>query len=83
MFENKTGQSYETYNDINVNSFEYKKYAIQNSLVMNEHKMLELKFNLSDAVLLGSGDSVKQTSEVLNKFQLGFDKNILDQDSYT
>ena len=68
MFENKTGQSYETYNDINTNSFEYKKYDLKNSLMMNEHNMLELKINLTDAVLLGSGDSVKQTSEVLNKF---------------
>ena len=49
---------------------------------MNEHNMLELKFNLSDAVLLGSGDSVKQTSEVLNKYKVSFDKNLLDLDSY-
>ena len=45
---------------------------------MNDHGMLELKFDLKDGVLLGSGDSVKQTSEVINKYQVGFDKMLLD-----
>ena len=49
---------------------------------MNQHNMLELKVNLTDGVLLGSSDSVKQTSEVLNKFKITFDKSILDSDSY-
>ena len=74
----KTGQKYETYNNINKNSIDYKMYDLKQDLIFNEHDMLELKFNLSDAVLLGSSESVSKTSEVINKFQLGFDMIVLE-----
>ena len=43
-------------------------------IVVNEHKMLELKFNVSEVVLLGSGSSIEQTEEVLSSFQLTFNE---------
>ena len=83
MFELKRGQEYSIYNKtINKDPFEYHKYDLQKALKMNQHGMLELQIELKDGVLLGSSDSVKQTSEVINKFRLGFDKKALYKDAY-
>jgi len=43
-------------------------YDLSDSLVNNSQGILELQFNLSDAGLLGSGDSVMKTTELLNQF---------------
>ena len=66
MFEEKLGQEYKLYNNINEDPFTFKEYP--NKLVMNEHKMYELKLNLSDVVLKGSGNSIDFMPEVLTKY---------------
>ena len=57
MFETKVGFEYETYNDINENIYEWKKYN-GTELRNNSHGLLELPFDLSDATLMGSSDHV-------------------------
>ena len=54
MFEAKNGDMYETFNGINKDTFTWKNYE-NTKLERNNHKILELMFDLSDATLLGSG----------------------------
>lgn len=66
MFELRDGPNYSMYNNINENSFDWK---IEKSVLeTNEHDLLELKFNTSKAVLLGSSDSVFKVPEVINRY---------------
>ena len=67
MFETKVGFEYETYNDINDNIFEWKKYN-GTELRNNSHGLLELPFDLSDATLMGSSDHVLKMTEVISRF---------------
>ena len=60
--------------------YTYKKYAKE--VITNEHSLLELKFNISDAILLGSGDSVQSMTEVISKYQLQFNNKKLMYDAF-
>lgn len=44
--------------------------------------MMEMKFNIKDATLLGSASSYNATTEVLNTFRVGFNKFKLKVDAY-
>lgn len=68
------------YNNINMHSFDWKYY--DQNLITNSHELLELKFNISDAVLLGSSDSVDKMPKIISKFQLQFNEKKLYQDAY-
>lgn len=70
MFELKSGQNYKMFNKINRNFLAWKRY--ERNLTLNEHDMFELKFNLSDAHLFGSGDSNEKMDEVINRYRLQF-----------
>ena len=79
LYFTRNGQSYDIYNNLNKDPFTYKKY--ENDLQNNPHNMMELRFNLSDSVLLGSENSFNATTEVLNNFQLTFDRFKLKVDA--
>ena len=66
LFEIKKGRQYDIFNNLNEDSFTYKSY--NKILKMNDQQMMELQFNISDAVLLGSGSSIHLTEEILNKY---------------
>lgn len=70
MFEIRSGLKYEMFNNMNKHSFDWKMY--NQSIARNDHDLLELKFNISDAILKGSGDSVVNMPEVISKYQLQF-----------
>lgn len=55
MFETRAGFEYETYNNINNNIFEWKKYNGTN-LRNNSHGLIELPLDLSDATMMGTSD---------------------------
>jgi hypothetical protein len=67
MFEQKQSSLYKTYNSINANIFEWKKYN-STILQMNSHDLLELQFDLSDATLMGSSDYIQKMPEVLTRY---------------
>ena len=81
MFQKRSGQSYATYNNINLNSIDYKYYDLEKALITNEHDVLELQFNLTDVALLGSEESFKKTEEVINTLRVTFDKEALEEHS--
>ena len=68
MFEMRQGMKNAMFHGINKHSFDWKIY--NNTLTHNSHNLLELQFNLSDAVLLGSGDSMEQIPEVISTYQV-------------
>jgi len=68
MFELKQGQDYSVFNKTTTDMFNWKKYNVDKSLLTNRHKMAELKLNITDAVLLGSANSVALQPEVLSRF---------------
>ena len=69
MFETKADSQYETYNSINKNIFEWKKYN-SSSLQQNSHGLLEMNFDISDATLQGSSDHIEKMTEVVSRYQL-------------
>jgi hypothetical protein len=69
MFELKSDSVYETWNDINENIFEWKKYD-NAGLQTNSHGLLELKFDLTDATLKGTGDHLDKMQEVVSRYQI-------------
>jgi hypothetical protein len=80
LYFTREGQSYEIYNNLNLDPTSHKMY--NNSLRNNPHNMMELQFNLNDSTLLGSENSFNATKEILNNFQLRFDKFKLSVDAY-
>lgn len=59
------------YNGINKHTHDWKIY--HTTLKRNSHNLLELQINTSDAVLMGSGDSVEKIPEVVSKYQVQLD----------
>ena len=82
MFELKDGQDYNLYNNINADPFTWKMYNISEQLQENEHSMLEIRLDISDAVLMGSANSVKNLKEVISTYQVEFDNKMLRRDAY-
>lgn len=80
LFEIRDGLTFSMFNNINEHSFDWKYYG--QNIETNGHNLLELKFNVSDAVLLGSSDSVDSIPEVTSKYQLQFNEKKLYQDAY-
>ena len=70
MFELKDGQTYSIFNNSNVDAFTWKNYDLGASLYYNAHEMQEVKFNVSDAVLLGSTSSVEKLPEIISRFRV-------------
>ena len=60
------------FNNLNENKLTWKKYP--NKLVKNGHNMLEMKVNLTDTELMGSGDNFEPMKEVLSRFQLSLNE---------
>ena len=81
LYFKRSGQTYDIYNDLNTDPFTYKMY--ENEIRPNLHRMRELVYNLNDSVLLGSENSFNATTEVLNNFQLRFNKFKLQKDAYS
>ena len=80
MYEEKLGQDYDIYKSLNPDPFTFKKYS--NNLVLNSHKMYELKFNTTDIDLKGSGNSIHFTPELLTKFRVNNNFQNIYKDSY-
>jgi hypothetical protein len=48
---------------------------------MNSHDLLELKFDISDATLQGSADFIQKMPEVVSRYQLRFDFNLVQENA--
>ena len=81
MFEIKEGFQYNSYNNINENIYEWKIYN-QSNLKLNEHGLLEMPFDLSDATLKGSGDHKEKMSEVISRYQIRVNNQKLKEDAF-
>jgi hypothetical protein len=44
--------------------------------------MMEVKLETIDATLLGSDQSVEKMKEVINRYQITYQKNMLNKDAY-
>mmetsp|Transcript_11455 Transcript_11455/g.17256 ORF Transcript_11455/g.17256 Transcript_11455/m.17256 type:complete len:177 (+) Transcript_11455:261-791(+) len=81
MFETKNGSKYMTYNGINDDIFTWKSYENSTEVVENNHNLLELKFDLSDAVLMGTENHLEKMNQVISRYQIRVDQNLVKQDS--
>jgi hypothetical protein len=68
MFEYQDGYKISNYNGINKNLFEWKNYKSFNNFTLNEHQLYELKFDLSDATLLGTPNHKERMPYVIPKY---------------
>ena len=82
MFEMKDGQTYSIFNNSNEDAFTWKQYDLAASLYYNAHEMQEVKFNVSDAVLLGSTSSVEKLPEIISRFRVNLNMQKLYYDAY-
>lgn len=90
MFTKRNGLKTDVFdNKLNKDFFDYKYYNTDEKtgihmepLIRNNHGLLELQFNLSDAVLKGSSDSFDQIEEVISTYQLQFNMYRLFRDAY-
>lgn len=80
MFELRDGRNFSLYNSINEDPFTWKKY--NTTLIKNKHQLMELQFNLTDAELLGSADSFSQQPELTSRYQLYFNRFMLNKNAY-
>lgn len=64
---------YKTYNAVNKDSMTWKAYPEFNSISYNDRGMAELKFNLSDAYLLGTKNHKDRMDVVETRYQVRFD----------
>ena len=64
-----------TYGDTNPSIYEWKSYKETETIVQNSHGLLELKFVLDDATLLGSSDYLEPMKEVISRYQARLDRN--------
>ena len=67
MIESRQGNRYSPYKGINKDIYSWKRYNIS-EMEENDHNLLELKFNLTDATLLGSGNHIKLMTEVISRY---------------
>ena len=77
MFELKDGQDYSMYENINLNPFTWKDYNVEGSLRGNGNGMLEIVLNTSDAVLLGTDQSLMKQPEVITRYRVTLDNELL------
>ena len=82
MFEILDGQDYSLLGGLNTDRNTWKEYEIKKSFQVNSHGLLELHFNIADAVLLGTQQSIDKMAEVLNKFQIKAMINQIKKDAY-
>ena len=69
MFEDFYGFHYEVHNDsVNPTDYDWKTY--NNTIVENGHHLHELQFDLNDAAIRGTIDTIKQMELVFSTFQL-------------
>ena len=82
MFEVK--QKDHTYKPINTsvnsNSSDWKLY--DTNVTLNEYGLQELKIDLSDAVLLGTGASIHYMDEAISRFQLRLNVSSIQIEAY-
>ena len=81
MFEIKEDSKYDTWNDINENIYEWKKYD-NASLRTNSHGLQELAFDLNDATLKGTGDHLDKMTEVVSRYQVRLNQSNLIRDAF-
>ena len=67
MFEKFDGINYSVY-DSNVNENLFNWHVYDNIIQVNSHSQYELKFNLSDAVISGTDDSIKRMDLVESNY---------------
>ena len=80
MFENKNGPSYQVYNNITPDLYNWKRY--NSSLRVNDHKMIELNIPLDDVTFLGTNNFIQNIDEVVNRFQVRINETTMPFDSY-
>lgn len=81
MFETKEDREYSTYLNINQDIFTWKQQDIGN-VSTNSHGLLEMVFNLSDATLMGSSDHIEKMTEVVSRYQIRLNNQILKENAY-
>ena len=67
MFEEKSGDHYSAYNNVNENIYEWKKYR-HSTPSLNQHNMMELEIDLGDAALKGTENTLELGKEVINTY---------------
>jgi hypothetical protein len=67
----------------NKNINDWKRYNFNlSSLKVNERNLLEIKFNLSDAVFLGTIHSSEDAGIVTSKYQIRLENRTIKIDAY-
>jgi hypothetical protein len=54
------------YEGLNQDSFDWKTYP--KNITLNQYGLLEMQFNVSDATLKGSSDSIEDIGEVISRY---------------
>ena len=81
MFEKFNGKNYTVAkSEVNQNLFSWHGY--DNIIQVNSHGQYELKFNLSDAEIQGTADSIKRMDLVKSNYQLRADVSQLKKDAF-
>ena len=73
---------YSPYNSVNENAFTWKEYQDFKRVMTNDHGFAEMRFNLSDATLLGSNDHKDPMDIVETRYHVRFDYRRLLFDIY-
>ena len=69
MFESFNGKNYSVF-DTNVNENLFSWHGYDNVIRTNSHGHYELKFNLTDAVMSGTAESMKRMDLLRSNYQL-------------
>ena len=82
MFEQREGNSYSTYNDINDDIYTWKSYSNGNdTLRKNNHGLLEIPLNLTHATIMGTENHLQSMPTVTSRYQIRFDRDLMKQDA--
>ena len=82
MFELKNGQQFQLFESVNKDAITWKYYNLSNSLNKNQHDIMELNLNISDAALLGSGSSINKSNEIISTFKVSLNNPRLYKEAY-
>ena len=82
MFEYKQGNKYLPYDKkVNPDIYTWRIYN-DTQLVENHHQLLELQFNLTDATLQGTEDHIERMTEVISRYQIRINRELMEADAY-
>ena len=81
MFEKFKDQKYAPHDtSINKDLNEWRVY--DNNQTLNDHGLMEMQINLSDAVFKGSEENINEVDQVLSTYQLRVNRTNYEADAY-